>query len=174
MGAMVMAMVATDTATAMDTTARGKLRLQLLPNRAMATMVDTEDTDMVTATADMATTVTTARGRLKPLLWLRLSPRLLPSLATDTTVTDMAMVMDMAATVTATATMARGPLRPVLDTTATEDMATDMATEVTGMGMAMDTTARGLLMLDTMAMVATAMAMAMVTDMAMDMDTMDK
>merc|ERR1712060_1007609 len=107
----------------------------------MATMVDTEDTDTVTATADMATTVTTARGRLKPLLWLRLSPRLLPSLATDTTVTDMAVVM---------------------------------ATEVTGMGMAMDTTARGLLMLDTMAMVATAMAMAMVMDMAMDMDTMDK
>merc|ERR1711994_96982 len=115
MGAMVMAMVATDTATAMDTTARGKLRLQLLPNRAMATMVDTEDTDTVTATADMATTVTTARGRLKPLLWLRLSPRLLPSLATDTT-------------------------------------ATDIATEDTDMVMAMDTTARGLLMLDTMAM----------------------
>merc|ERR1712147_237696 len=108
----------------------------------------------VTATADMATTVNTARGRLKPLLWLRLSPRLLPSLATDTTVTDMAMVMDMAATVTATATMARGPLMLTLDT---------MAMEV----MAMDTTARGLLMLDTMAMVGTAMAMAMVTDMAM-------
>merc|ERR1712180_118763 len=109
-----------------------------------------------------------ARGRLKPLLWLRLSPRLLPNLATDT----MAMVMDMAATVMATATMARGPL--MLDTMAMEDMATDMATEDTDMGMAMDTTARGLLMLDTMAMVATAMAMAMVTDMAMDMDTMVK
>merc|ERR1712180_151634 len=134
-----MAMVATDTATAMDTTARGKRRLQLLPNPAMVTM---------------------ARGRLKPLLWLRLSPRLLPSLAMDTTVTDMATVM-------ATATMARGPL--MLDTMAMEDMATDMATEDTDMGMAMDTTARGLLMLDTMAMVATAMAMAMVTDMAMDM-----
>merc|ERR1712180_480056 len=107
----------------MDTTARGKLRLPLLPIPAMATMVDTEDTDTVTATADMATTVTMARGRLKPLLWL--SPRLLPSLATDTTVTDMAMVMDMAATVTATATMARGPL--MLDTMAMEDMATDMA-----------------------------------------------
>merc|ERR1719402_865231 len=104
---------------AMDTTARGKLRLQLLPNPAMATMVATEDTDTVTATADMATTVTMARGRLKPLLWLRLSPRLLPSLATDTTVTDMAMVMDMAATVTAMATMAKGPLMPMLDTTAT-------------------------------------------------------
>merc|ERR1712055_589955 len=156
-------MVATDTATAMDTTARGKLRLPLLPNTAMAT-------------ADMATTVTTARGRLKPLLWLRLrlSPRLLPSLATDTTVTDMVMVMDMAATVTATATMARGPLMLTPDTMATEDMATDMATEDTGTGMAMDTTARGLLMLDTMAMVGTAMAMAMVTDMAMDTDTMDK
>merc|ERR1712147_524606 len=110
--AMVMAMVATDTATAMDTTARGKRRLQLLPNPVMATMVDTEDTDTVTATADMVTTVTTARGRLKPLLCLRLSPKLLPSLATDTTVTDMAMVMDMAATVTATATTARGPLMP--------------------------------------------------------------
>merc|ERR1712156_946435 len=121
--AMVMAMVATDTATAMDTTARGKLRLPLLPIPAMATMVATEVTDTVTATADMATTVTTARGRLKPLLWLRLSPRLLPSLATDTTVTDMAMVMGMAATVTATATMARGPL--MLDTMAMEDMATD-------------------------------------------------
>merc|ERR1719474_1892592 len=100
-----------------------------------------------------------ARGRLKPLLWLRLSPRQLPSL-------------DMEATVMATATMARGPL--MLDTMAMEDMATDMATEDTDMGMAMDTTAKGLQMLDTMAMVATAMAMAMVTDMAMDMDTMDK
>merc|ERR1719356_12392 len=105
----------------MDTTARGKLRLQLLPSLAMATMVATEDT--VTATADMATTATTARGRLKPLLWLRLSPRLLPSLATDTTVMDMAMAMDMAAMVTATATMARGLLMPMLDTTAMEDMA---------------------------------------------------
>merc|ERR1719322_1783560 len=101
----------------------------------------------------MATTVTTARGRLKLLLWLRLSPRLLPSLATATT--------------------ARGPLMPMLDTTAMEDMATDMATEDTGTDMAMDTTARGLLMLDTMAMVGMAMAMAMVMDMAMDMDTMD-
>merc|ERR1719370_1050302 len=153
-----MAMVATDTATAMDTTARGKLRLPLLPSLAMATM---------------------ARGRLKLLLWLRLSPRLLPSLATDITVTDMDMVMDMAATVMATATMARDPLMLSLVTTAMEGMATDMATEDTDMGMAMDITERGLLMLDTMAMVATAMAMvatamAMVTDMAMDMDTMDK
>merc|ERR1719357_1852332 len=74
----------------------------------------------------MATTVTTARGRLKPLLWLRLSPRLLPSLAT-------------AATVTATATMARGPLMLMLDTTAMEDTATDMVTEDMDMGMAMDT-----------------------------------
>merc|ERR1719322_435476 len=105
----------------------------------MATMVDTEDTD--TATADMATTVTTARGRLKLLLWLRLSPRLLPSLAMDTTVMDMVMVMDMAATVTPTATMARGLLMPMLDTTAMEDMATDMATEDTDTGMVMDTTA---------------------------------
>merc|ERR1712055_654458 len=153
---MVMAMVATDTATAMDTTARGKLRLPLLP------------------IPDMATTVTTARGRLKLLLWLRLSPRLLPSLAMDTTVTDMAMVMGMAATVTATATMARDPLMLTLVTTAMEGMATDMATEDTGTGMAMDITERGLLMLDTMAMVGTAMAMAMVMDMAMDMDTMDK
>merc|ERR1712116_26083 len=128
--------------------------------------------DTVTATADMATTVTTARGRLKLLLWLRLSPRLLPSLATDITVTDMAMVMDMAATVMATATMARDPLMLSLVTTAMEGMATDMATEDTDMGMAMDITEKGLLMLDTMAMVAT--AMAMVTDMAMDMDTMDK
>merc|ERR1719486_1912606 len=112
-----MAMVATDTATAMDTTARGKLRLPLLPSLAMA---------------DMDTKATTARGRLKLLLWLRLSPRLLPSLATDITVTDMAMVMDMAAMVTATATMARGPLMLTLDTMATEDMATDMATEDTG------------------------------------------
>merc|ERR1711973_740235 len=102
----------------------------------------------------MATTVTTARGRLKPLLWLRLSPRLLP--------------------ITATATTARGPLMPMLDTTAMEDTATDMVTEDTGTDMVMDTTARGLLMLDTMAMVGMAMAMAMVTDMAMDMDTMDK
>merc|ERR1711872_1063475 len=96
-------------ATAMDTTARGKRRPPLLPNPAMATMVDTED---------MATTATTARGRLKPLLWLRLSPRLLPSLATDT--------------------MARGLLMPMLDTTAMEDMATDMATEDTGTDMVMD------------------------------------
>merc|ERR1711962_1394100 len=73
--------------------------------------------------------------------------------------------MDTAAMVTATATMARDLLMLTLDTMLTEDTAT---------GMAMDTTARGLLMLDTMAMVGTAMAMAMVTDMAMDTDTMDK
>merc|ERR1719225_517225 len=106
----------------MDTTARGKLWLPLLPSLAMATMVDT---------ADMATTVTTARGRLKLLLWLRLSPRLLPSLAMDTMVDTVTMVMDMAATATATATMAKGPLMPMLDTSAMEDMATDMATEDT-------------------------------------------
>merc|ERR1719486_150795 len=117
-------------------------------------MVATEDTDTVTAMADMDTKATTARGRLKLLLWLRLSPRLLPSLATDITVTDMAMVMDMAAMVTATATMARGPLMLTLDTMATED---------TGTGMAMDTTARGLLTLDTMA----------TEDMATDMATED-
>merc|ERR1719156_342978 len=107
---MVMAMVATDTATAMDTTARGKLRLPLLPNLAMATMVDTEDTDTVTATADMATTVTTARGRLKLLLWLRLSPRLLPMLDT-TAMEDMATDM------------------------ATEDTGTDMAMDTTARGL---------------------------------------
>merc|ERR1711962_245008 len=113
-----MAMVATDTATAMDTTARGKLRLQLLPN------------------PDMATTVTMARGRLKPLLWLRLSPRLLPNLATDTTVMDMAM--DMATEDTdmgmAMDTTAKG--LQMLDTMAM--VATAMAM-VTDMAMDMDT-----------------------------------
>merc|ERR1711928_266223 len=106
----------------------------LLQSLAMA-MVDM--VDMATAMADMAgmdTMATMARGRLRQLLWLMPSQKLLPSLATDT-MADTAMVateaMAMAVTVT-TAIMERGLLM-LMPTMATEDtvdmvMATVMAT----------------------------------------------
>merc|ERR1719432_283673 len=70
---------------------------------------------MVTDMADTDTMATTARGRLRQLLWLLLSQLLLPSLATDT-MADMATVVTEA-------------------TVATEDMVMD-----TAMDMATDTT----------------------------------
>merc|ERR1712212_1016275 len=106
----------------MATMARGKQRLPLLLSLAMA-MVDM--VDMAATATDMAATdtmATMARGRLKHLLWLLLSQKLLLSLATDT-MADTAMVatevMAMAVMVT-TATTARGLLM-LTPTTATED-----------------------------------------------------
>merc|ERR550517_200083 len=84
-----------------------------------------------------------ARGRLRQLLWLLLSQKLLLSLATDT-MADTAMVateaMAMADTVI-TAIMERGllMLMPTMATEDTEDMV--MATAM-DMVMAMATTAR--------------------------------
>merc|ERR1719460_3492757 len=93
--------------------------------------------DMATAMVDMAamdTMATMARGRLRHLLWLLLSQKLLLSLATDTmaaTAMVATEVMAMAVTVT-TAIMERGLLM-LMPTMATEDtvdmvMATAMAT----------------------------------------------
>merc|ERR1719397_1776681 len=104
--------------------------------------------------AGMDTMATMARGRLRQLLWLLLSQKLLLSLATDTMV-DTAMVateaMAMADMVT-TAIMARGLLM-LMPTMATED------TEV----MVMDTVED---MVD--------MVMATATATVMDTDTTDK
>merc|ERR1712212_318799 len=92
---------------------------------------------MVTATA-MAIM---ARGTLRQLLWLLLSQKLLPSLATDTT--DMVdtedMVMDAAMDmVTAMATATARDLRmPTTATEDTEDMVMDTAMATV---MDMDTT----------------------------------
>merc|ERR1712127_671304 len=140
-------MVATED-TAVDTMARGPLRLPLLlPLRLMLLprpITDTEDTgtvDMGTDTAMVATEDTAvdtmARGPLRLLLLLPLRLLLLPRPITDTedtgtvdTDTDMAMV----ATVdTAVDTMARGPLMLLPRHT----MDTDM--EVTAMATVMDT-----------------------------------
>merc|ERR1719397_157085 len=89
---------------------------------------------MATAMVDMAamdTMATMARGRLRHLLWLLLSQKLLLSLATDTmaaTAMVATEVMAMAVTVT-TAIMERGLLM-LMPTMATVDMvmATAMAT----------------------------------------------
>merc|ERR1711934_853326 len=111
-------------------------------------MVATAITDM----ADTDTMATTARGRLRQLLWLLLSQLLLPSLATDT-------MADMA-------------------TVATEDMVMDTAMDMVDM-VTMATTARDLLM-HTTAMEDTedtedmVMATVMDTVMAMATDTTDK
>merc|ERR1711874_891569 len=119
------------TATAMDTMARGKLRLLL--SLAMA-MVDMATAATVTDMAGMDTMATMARGRLRQLLWLLLTQKLLPSLATDTTAMVDTEDMAMADMVT-TAIMARGLLMP---TTATEDMVMDTAMDmVTAMATAM-------------------------------------
>merc|ERR1712165_547087 len=155
------AMAMVDTVVAMaatvDTTARGLLmpRLPLMLSLAMVT------TAMDTVTA----TDTTARG----LLMLRPSPLLMPSLA---------MVMDMAATV---ATTARDLLMlrpsPAMDTMAM-DTVMDMAMAATDTAVAMDTTARGPLMLslamDTTAVDMVAMDTDAATDTAMAMATTDK
>merc|ERR1719239_930210 len=97
--------------------ARGKPRLPLLLSlaMAMAAMVDM---------AGMDTMATMARGRLRQLLWLLLSQKLLLSLATDTMadtamVATEGMVMDTAMDmVMAMVTTARDLQMP---TTATED-----------------------------------------------------
>merc|ERR1712055_1240382 len=111
-----------------------------------------------------------ARGRLRQLLWLLLSQKLLLSLATDT-MADMAMVatkaMAMVDMVTM-ATMARGPLM-LTPTTATENTEVMVMDTAMDMVMATATTARDLQMptTDTVDMV-----MAMAT--AMDTATTDK
>merc|ERR1712212_194071 len=145
--------------------------------------------------AGMDTMATMARGRLRQLLWLLLSQKLLPSLATDTTAMVDTEDMAMADMVT-TAIMARGLLM-LMPTKATEDMVMDTAMDmVTAMATAMardlrmpttateDTAdmvmatamARGLLML--MPTTATEDTEDMVMDTAMatvmDMDTTDK
>merc|ERR1712203_1069128 len=88
---------------------------------------------------------TMARGRLRQLLWLLLSQKLLPSLATDATALVDTEDMAMADMVT-TAIMARGLLM-LMPTTATEDTedmvmdtAMDMAT-ATARDLRMPTTA---------------------------------
>merc|ERR1719339_479906 len=92
-----------------------------------------------------------ARGRLRQLLWLLLSQKLLLSLATDT--------------------MARGPLM-LTPTTATEDTEVMVMDTAMDMVMAMATTARDLQM-PTMATEDT-VDMVMATATAMDTDTTDK
>merc|ERR1711946_108623 len=134
-----MAMVAMDI---MATTARGRLRLLLMPSPAMDTTVMDTAMDMVTVMAMEAMDITATamvRGRLSPDM--------------DTTAMDMDMDM---ATVTDTdtamvamdimATTARGllMLSPAMDTTAM-DMDMDMAT-VTDTDMAMATTDKFLLL----------------------------
>merc|ERR1711990_913528 len=121
--------------------------------------------------AGMDTMATMARGRLRQLLWLLLSQKLLPSLATDTTAMVDTEDMAMADMVT-TAIMARGllMLMPTTATEDTEDMAMDTAMDmVTAMA-----TVRDLLMPTT----ATEDMQGMVMDTAMatvmDTDTMDK
>merc|ERR1712110_1350601 len=131
----------------MATTARGRLRLLLMPSPAMDTTVMDTAMDMVTVMAMEAMDITATamvRGRLRLLLLL--------SLAMDTMAMDMVMAMDtdtamVAMDITATA-MARGllmlRLSPDMDTTAMDtDM--DMAT-VTDMAMAMATTDKFLLL----------------------------
>merc|ERR1719153_1695104 len=114
---------------------------------------------------------TMARGTLRQLLWLLLSQRLLPSLATDTTAMVDTEAMAMADMVTTAMAMARGPLMlmPTTATEDTEDMVMDTAMDmVTAMAMAM---ARDLRM-PTTATVDMVMDMVMAT--VMDMDTTDK
>merc|ERR1719153_825091 len=117
---------------------------------------------------------TMARGTLRQLLWLLLSQRLLPSLATDTTAMVDTEAMAMADMVTTAMAMARGPLMlmPTTATEDTEDMVMDTAMDmVTAMAMA---TARDLRMPTT----ATEDMEDMVVDTAMatvmDTDTTDK
>merc|ERR1711874_910325 len=123
----------------MATTARGRLSLLplLRPPLLLSLATDTTavvmvtDMDTVTATA-MDTMATMARGMLRLLLWLLLSPDMATTAVDTDTVTVMAMAtaMDMATVMDmATATTAGGRLMPSLDmaTTATMDTVTDMA-----------------------------------------------
>merc|ERR1712055_1233882 len=130
----------------MDTMARGKQRLPLLLSLAMA-MVDMVDM----AATDTMTTM--ARGRLRQLLWLLLSQKLLLSLAT--------------------ATMARGLLM-LMPTMATEDTEVMVMDTVMDMVTAMATTARDLPMPTTATEDTVDMVMATATATVMDTDTMDK
>merc|ERR1712181_127473 len=116
-----------------------------------------------------------ARGRLRQLLWLLLSQKLLLSLATDTMV-DMAataMVTDMVVMVTM-AFMARGllMLTPTMATEDTVDMVMATAMDMV-MGMA-TATARDLRMPTTATEDTVDMVMATAMDMVMDTDTTDK
>merc|ERR1712212_596049 len=145
--------------------ARGKPRLPLLLSLAMA-MADM---------AGMDTMATMARGRLRQLLWLMPSQKLLLSLVTDT-MADTAMVATEAmaiADMVTTAIMARGllMLMPTMATEDTEDMV--MAT-VMDMVTAMATTARDLPMPTTATEDMVDMVMATATATVMDTDTMDK
>merc|ERR1719215_2564515 len=123
---------------AMDiTTARGRLRLPLMPSPDMAM-----DTAMVMEAMDTMDTM--ARGRL------RLLPLLSPAMAMDTA-TDMVMDMDtdMAMAMVAmdiTATMARDllMLSPAMDTTVMDMVVMD--TTATDMDMAMATMDKFLLL----------------------------
>merc|ERR1719232_1809062 len=139
---------------AMDiTTARGRLRLPLMPSPAMDTMAMVMDTDMAMAVMDTAmdTATAMARGRLRLLL--------MPSPAMATTVTDMATDMAMAAT------------------DMVMDMDTDMAMAMEAMDI-MVTMARDLLMLspvmDTMVIMDMVVMDTTATDMAMATATTDK
>merc|ERR1712088_240238 len=118
---------------------------------------------------------TMARGRLRHLVWLMLSQKLLPSLATDT-MADTAMVateaMAMAVTVT-TAIMERGLLM-LMPTMATEDTEVMVMATVMDMVMAMATTARDLQMPTTATEDTVDMVMATAMATVMDTDTTDK
>merc|ERR1719342_1241974 len=146
--------------------AREKLRLPLLLSLAMA-MVDMAIAAMATDMADMDTTATMARGKLRQLLLL--SQKLLLSLATDTTAMVATEAMAMADMVT-TGTMARGllMLRPTTAMEDTEDMVMDTAMD---MDTAMATTARDLQMPTT---ATEDMVMDTVMATVMDTDTTDK
>merc|ERR1712212_460198 len=140
----------------------------LLLSLAMA-MVDMVDMAMVMDMAAMDTMATMARGRLRHLLWLLLSQKLLLSLVTDTmaaTAMVATEVMAMAVTVT-TAIMERGLLM-LMPTMAMED------TEVMVMVTAMATTARDLPMPTTATEDTVDMVMATAMATVMDTDTMDK
>merc|ERR1719480_558692 len=149
---MDMAMEATDTDMAMDTTAimaRGRPRLPLMPSLAMDIRVMAMDMDMAMEATDtdmaMDTTAIMARGRL------RLPPLLSPAMdmVMDTAMVTV-MVMDTAMEamdMDTTATTARGLLMllPAMDTMVMDmadmvDMATDTVTD-----MAMATTDKFLL-----------------------------
>merc|ERR1712214_56991 len=150
----------------------------------LATVTTAMDTVMDTAMVAMdmvAATDTTARG----LLMLRPSPLLMPNLAMVMAMVvvmeAMAMVDTVVDMVDTVATTARDLLMlrpsPAMVTMAM-DTVMDMAMAATDTAVAMDTTARGLLMLspamDTTAMDMVAMDTAAATDTAMAMATTDK
>merc|ERR1711990_398316 len=119
----------------------------------------------------MDTMATMARGRLRQLLWLLLSQKLLPSLATDTTAMVDTEAMAMADMVTTAMVMARGLLM-LMPTADTEDMVMDTAMD---MVMAMATaTARDLRMPTTATEDTEVMVMDTAMATVMDMDTTDK